>query len=182
MRREATKRRRKAKSYLAAGIPRDGAYLVFIGKLPLLLVNTHTCTHRHWPQLRRGKNRTGKPPLRNGPVCRCTSYTRGRERKRMGVGELVLSLVLPEYLLFVCSPSSSPTFSGFSSSVPSYQFQDTGHTSKAKTLGALDGNLEEHLNGSQGVFFFASCCKFDETRDKALWRGKKPKTLILLIA
>lgn len=98
----------------------------------------------------------------------------------MGVGELVLSLVLPEHLLFVCTPSSSPTFSGFSSSVPSYQFQDTGHTSKAKTLGALDGNLEEHLNSSQGVFFFASCCKFDETRDKALWRGKKPQNSDLI--
>lgn len=135
--------------------------------------------HRHWSQLRRGK--IGQETLlRTGPVCRCTSYTGGRETKRMGVGELVLSLVLPEHLLFVCPPSSSPTFSGFSSSVPSYQFQDTGHTSKAKTLGALDGNLEEHLNSSQGVFFFASCCKFDETRDKALWRGKKPQNSDLI--
>lgn len=72
----------------------------------------------------------------------------------MGVGELFLSLVLPEHLLFVCPPSSSPTSSSFSSSVPSYQFQDAGHTSKAKMLGALDGNHEEHLNRSQGVFFF----------------------------
>lgn len=159
--------------------PQRWCLLVFTGKLPLLLMHTQTCMHRHWSQIRRGKNWRGKPPLRNYPLWGCTSYTGGRERKPTGVGELVLSLVLPEHLLFVCHPSSSSTSSGFSSSVPSYQFQDTGHTSKAKMPGALDGNHEEHLNSSQGVFFFTSCCKFDEARDKALWRGKKQNSDLL---
>jgi len=80
-----------------------------------------------------------------------TSYTGGKE-KSIRLEEFVVSLVLPEDLIIVSSPSSSPTSSLFSSFLSSYQLQDTGKTGKAKTPGSLAGNPEEHLNPPRGIF------------------------------
>lgn len=81
-----------------------------------------------------------------------TSYTGGGERKMHKSGRTCfVSFLLSIWYLSpaLILPSTSSLFSSF---LPSYLLQDSADTGKAKMLGILAGNPEEHLNPPGDIY------------------------------